>query len=299
MDKSTLSNYGWIVIVTLVLAVMLALATPFGTYVGKGASNVIKTFVQSSDNAVDEDNIDTQSTDWDIYLNNDEYNHKGVIPEGGTYIDVNGNTYTKGDSFPNPQIDDLYKYGDYVYTYKEASPAGFWKEGWAVQVKDTTLTTYGCVLEKIANKDVVSLVGCFRDCANLEKLNDNFRIPKTVTHCGSMFANCSNLKELPTGFTIPDGAQLCMQMFRGCSSLTLKEALEFPHSVTRYAGIFQNCTNLTGTIIFNRNDLNYTLLSTTFVYTTQPIILKAPAGTINEIKGSFTSLYPNMTLEIL
>ena len=68
MDKSTLSNYGWIVIVTLVLAVMLALATPFGTYVGKGASNVIKTFVQSSDKAIDEDSIDTQSQNWDDYL---------------------------------------------------------------------------------------------------------------------------------------------------------------------------------------------------------------------------------------
>ena len=30
MDKETLSNYGWIVICVLVLAVMIALATPFG-----------------------------------------------------------------------------------------------------------------------------------------------------------------------------------------------------------------------------------------------------------------------------
>ena len=80
MDKSTLSNYGWIVIVTLVLAVMLALATPFGTFVGKGASNVIKTFVQSSDNAVDEDNIDTQGEYWDGYLNDGS---------GDVFIEVN------------------------------------------------------------------------------------------------------------------------------------------------------------------------------------------------------------------
>ena len=33
MDKETLSNYGWIVICVLVLAVMIALATPFGTFV--------------------------------------------------------------------------------------------------------------------------------------------------------------------------------------------------------------------------------------------------------------------------
>ena len=86
MDKSTLSNYGWIVIVTLVLAVMLALATPFGTFVGKGASNVIKTFVQSSDNAVNEDNIDTQSEDWDNYLT-DTY----IKTKDGTtgYVDTN------------------------------------------------------------------------------------------------------------------------------------------------------------------------------------------------------------------
>ena len=33
MDKETLSNYGWIVICVLVLAVMLALATPFGNFI--------------------------------------------------------------------------------------------------------------------------------------------------------------------------------------------------------------------------------------------------------------------------
>ena len=38
MDKETLSNYGWIVICVLVLSVMIALATPFGTYV----SNAVK-----------------------------------------------------------------------------------------------------------------------------------------------------------------------------------------------------------------------------------------------------------------
>ena len=36
MDKQTLSNYGWIVICILVLSVMLALATPFGTFCANG-----------------------------------------------------------------------------------------------------------------------------------------------------------------------------------------------------------------------------------------------------------------------
>lgn len=39
MDKSTLSNYGWVVIAVLVLSVMLALATPFGTYIKTAVEN--------------------------------------------------------------------------------------------------------------------------------------------------------------------------------------------------------------------------------------------------------------------
>lgn len=41
MDKSTLSNYGWIVIAVLVLAVIIALATPFGNYVKLGAESTL------------------------------------------------------------------------------------------------------------------------------------------------------------------------------------------------------------------------------------------------------------------
>lgn len=39
MDKSTLSNYGWVVIAVLVLSVMIALATPFGTYISDGVKS--------------------------------------------------------------------------------------------------------------------------------------------------------------------------------------------------------------------------------------------------------------------
>jgi hypothetical protein len=36
MDKETLSHYGWIVVLVMILAVLLALATPFGTFVADG-----------------------------------------------------------------------------------------------------------------------------------------------------------------------------------------------------------------------------------------------------------------------
>ena len=65
MDKQTLSNYGWLTIVTLILAVMLALATPFGTYVGDAVVSVANGFVGASDAAIDEDNIATNEDKWD------------------------------------------------------------------------------------------------------------------------------------------------------------------------------------------------------------------------------------------
>ena len=52
MDKETLSHYGWIVICVLVLAVMLALATPFGSFVSKSVDNTLKGFIDTNDNAL-------------------------------------------------------------------------------------------------------------------------------------------------------------------------------------------------------------------------------------------------------
>ena len=43
MDKETLSNYGWIVICVLILAVLLALASPFGTFI----ADAVKSTTQS------------------------------------------------------------------------------------------------------------------------------------------------------------------------------------------------------------------------------------------------------------
>lgn len=42
MDKETLSNYGWIVICVMVLAVMIALATPFGSFVSEAVQSTTK-----------------------------------------------------------------------------------------------------------------------------------------------------------------------------------------------------------------------------------------------------------------
>ena len=62
MDKETLSNYGWVVICVLVLAVMIALATPFGNFIATavrsttaGFFNVEKTALNNTGLIVIED----------------------------------------------------------------------------------------------------------------------------------------------------------------------------------------------------------------------------------------------------
>ena len=53
MDKSTLSNYGWVVIAVLVLSVMIALATPFGTFIADGFKATYTGLFQTGDSALD------------------------------------------------------------------------------------------------------------------------------------------------------------------------------------------------------------------------------------------------------
>jgi hypothetical protein len=66
MDKETLSNYGWIVICVLVMVVMIALATPFGSFVSEAVKSTTQGFFDVNQNALNSTgliNIDDQCFD--------------------------------------------------------------------------------------------------------------------------------------------------------------------------------------------------------------------------------------------
>jgi len=53
MDKETLSNYGWIVICVLVLAVMIALAGPFGNFIADAVKSTTQGLFDTNQSALD------------------------------------------------------------------------------------------------------------------------------------------------------------------------------------------------------------------------------------------------------
>jgi hypothetical protein len=97
MDKSTLSNYGWIVIVVLVLAVMLALATPFGSFVADGVSGTVTSFTQTIGDS--------------LGFETDTLTSGGIIstpttPEYNYYILPSGEALTNGNSALEQELKD-------------------------------------------------------------------------------------------------------------------------------------------------------------------------------------------------
>lgn len=49
MDKETLSHYGWVVIAVMILAIIIALATPFGKYIIDTTEATVNNLVDFSD----------------------------------------------------------------------------------------------------------------------------------------------------------------------------------------------------------------------------------------------------------
>ncbi len=245
MDKETLSNYGWIVICVLVLAVMIALASPFGSYVASAVENTTQGLFDVEQGALSAAGIDIADQSFDggeLSENNGLVLEAGAaIPEGGTYYvgvtsTENGDytgataTYTASQTMPSIVSDgDVYVYGDYEYRYNKLWDMGWHysssQNGWSVKVLNTTKTEYGAILESINGQPVTNM-------------NNTF-IYTT----------------LETAPTIPSGVTHMWATFQGCTSL--ETAPVIPSSVTDMDSTFQGCSSLTGDIEINATPTNY------------------------------------------
>ena len=53
MDRETLSNYSWIVVLVLVLSVMIAMATPFGKFISNAVMSITDGLIDVNSNLID------------------------------------------------------------------------------------------------------------------------------------------------------------------------------------------------------------------------------------------------------
>ena len=228
MDKNTLSNYGWIVIAVLVLSVMIALATPFGSYIEQGVRATTEGLFSTSENAMNsafgamgvevekptfEEGYKTPSGDTNTEEPSGESQMKpdisqaNIIPEGGIYkvggyvnyddfpVFVEGTeVFKEGDEFPTPQDGDTYIYGGYMYIYNH-----YYNLSAGTFMKDTTINGWAAgqyyqlpaddtFLASIAGKNVKLITTQCQVKSEIETLY----IPSTITRIdGEAFINTS------------------------------------------------------------------------------------------------------------
>ena len=264
MDKETLSNYGWIVVLVLILAVMLALATPFGTFIAgaiksttAGLFSVNQAALGSAGINVDDlvfENCDHLETELrnvtDTYTGDTCCKNCGKVmatgqtvrpkvPEGGTYYVgvtstemVNNWTeytakYGPGEEFPETITNgDVYVYGDYEYRYNYYV---------SYISSSSNYTTWSINEEqngwsaRVRNREKTTYGEI------LTSINGT-----PVTNLSNTFMFCSKMTATPQ---IPNQVKVMYRTFCGCSALTASTTI--PSSVVDMRETFNSCSSLT------------------------------------------------------
>ena len=274
MDKKTLSNYGWIVVVTLILAVMLGFATPFGSFIRVAINSTVKGFsdTQVKDFNSGNFNVDDFGLDYakdqnqNLIGGNDDNKSDDIQPDDtktpapcgieGHYInDSRGEHGILATNCPNShkytcECESWVVLDNGTYTMKtEVDGKSVYNGGEKlpkcyVPQKDDTFT-YGDYIYTYKHSDhysygtewsAVVIDKTKKSYGNILEYIDN----KPVTFLTSTFSGCKSLKESPT---IPKTITALNGTYSGCTSFSVTPII--PQSVTSMNGTFFGCTSLT------------------------------------------------------
>ena len=263
MDKETLSNYGWIVICVLVLAVMLAFASPFGQFIADAVWSTTNGLFDTGDSELDtglsavgvsnklpcghgrKESGDHSQKGCGHYNCQDDC---GCVPascgvEGhwsgdgmdhATVVNHTGHTYACQCSGWVVPEGGTYKLSNgTVYNSGEQLPCNH-------DIRSTDVFTYGDYKYSYNGGWEVSLNLDVTDKNQetygpiLDEINGKY-----VTNMYQTFYNCSNLTTAPT---IPGHVRNMHATFYNCTSLTTAPII--PESVTSLYHTFRNCSSL-------------------------------------------------------
>jgi hypothetical protein len=261
MDKETLSNYGWIIILVLILAVLLALASPFGLFISDAIKGATGGFWDVNSKALNTAGIDTGNVGFPAkcgikgHYQGDGKEHEVAvtecnsghtytcecengwkIPDGGKYyIGVTNRylnnysgatkTYNEGEKLPCgyvPVDGDIFVLGDYEYRYNYYPNSS--PKYW-YDFDKTLQNGWGvAVLD-----DTKTTYGEI-----LESIAS-----KPITSVSGTFMNCTNLTTSPK---IPNSVKLMDSTYSKCRKLSTTPQL--PNSVVSMVGTFSSCLSL-------------------------------------------------------
>ena len=268
MDKETLSNYGWIVICVLVLAVMLALATPFGTFVADGFKATYTGLFETGDSALDvglsavgvtntlecghgrKESGDHSQLDCGHFACEDcgcvpascgcENHWSGDGLDHTTVVNHSDHTYAcecTGWIVPEGGTYTIFKGS--TYSAGEQLPCGYvsksldrYFSGDYVYEYQTNMNGWWLKINTdVTDKNQTSYGPI------IESINGVM-----TTSMKQTFAGCKNLTTAPA---IPNGVTSLYATFQECTSLTDVSNLVIPESVTEMYWAFYQCSNLT------------------------------------------------------
>ena len=157
MDKETLSNYGWIVIAVLVLVVMIALATPFGSFISGAVQSTTKGLFDVNKSALDNTGlINIAEQEFDVPDMNHGAEETPIAPEVELItFSVDGVTYQAEEGMTWAQwIDSSYNTAN-AYTDGAVRVVFPNNAGYYVKYKDLSGSIYGH-MQVVANQELIT-----------------------------------------------------------------------------------------------------------------------------------------------
>ena len=236
MDKETLSNYGWIVILVLILSVLLALATPFGNFIAGAIKATYAGFGMVGENALGIAIPGAKPDGGEIQPEKHKYTYNDMVVIGDyayfwtgcdsyeEFVQGEMKGYLREDGKSAATDEERFlMFVEYNYgcTWEELQAEGYTKEMvyndiateddaeyildvyvgrggyWDVSAIDKTKSVYPEILTEVDGYPVTHMNSTFYECCNLTNAP---AIPNTVMYMRDTFNCCENL-ETYTGNT--------------------------------------------------------------------------------------------------
>ena len=325
MDKQTLSNYGWVVVLVLILAVLLALATPFGSFVSTAIKDVTSGFWDINSASLKAVGVGSGNigfpAECDIeghYTNDGKAPHKikvtscsnghtytcecdrWVVPDGGKYYigvtsttlgDYTGATkiYNAGEKLPcgyKPTIADTLVLGDYEYRYN-----CYYKSTWQL---NESQDCWGIRVLNNSQKTYGSILSYivnepvknfYMAFKDCKNLLTPPELPETTGGMDCTFYGCTSLITAPV---IPNNVSNMQNAFAYCTALKTAPP-SIPASITNMNYTFKGCTSLTGKVEINAIPSWYNTCFSRIDFSLQDITLTGTSTILDQLGATGTN----------